>query len=826
MTDQLQNKPTVIISNNSNPPIVESTLEDPILTVQNPQKPKHMDATADSSILPVGKESEMTGQLQNIATFSSPSIDEPPLEESMTVHDAEMSENVDKDIFEQPFMPVAGKEKNRIDTHVPKNMLPSLDEIPENAAEQSVETNQMLENAVSEACYPNQPLERTNVNNKSKKSVSFEQGFFQIPESVGTLEPALEICSKDKVKKLFEEETAFLREKQETIKSEMKLDSSKSNSHLVFIEPIEGNAQNERKGRVLLKEAISDKPTTSEAQKATVPQSSRCPSISSTELSPHKPSLLQEALECLAQSNLIFLLANLRLLSATGRLFTKFETISIDSDFVGKYCAANLTGEVSESDIPRAWRGISPAQTMAVLLIELRKELISKRQNGQDNILSPTPSASTLFSDKAEVTLHSEEDSLFSTMVDPTGRKATTNDMDKALGASIAMIGRDLELRKPDISRLSLLETMRSFISRENTESSSIDLGKHIDSAKVSRFSTLFEGDETNENDGVKEAPKRQIFSTPSNLTPQTSTRRIRRQGSVPEVVGAYMQNFRERSQSVLQIASKNVGEKVPLLTEEAKHRQMLEHLVNDFFGVGTHSENTMRGSLLNRTLTEAELLDFMEKAVESRLYERLQFMADFFKDGTVSRALVQSKSKVVWLNDWYPLKDLTYAISIDEEKKRVMVVFRGAITSSDWGAATNYKLQKTANPVKDNFEGKQEFIKLHRGFFLYLFRRRKDTETCKYDEIASVVDRYGRQIADDNYEVFITGHSLGGALATVFSFYASTEERFTRSGPLKCITFGAPMVGSYAFADSFLYQERQGKLMLARFHNARDMGE
>jgi len=33
-------------------------------------------------------------------------------------------------------------------------------------------------------------------------------------------------------------------------------------------------------------------------------------------------------------------------------------------------------------------------------------------------------------------------------------------------------------------------------------------------------------------------------------------------------------------------------------------------------------------------------------------------------------------------------------------------------------------------------------------------------------------------------------------------------------------------MVGGYAFADSFRFQEQKRKLMLARFHNSRDLGE
>jgi hypothetical protein len=58
-----------------------------------------------------------------------------------------------------------------------------------------------------------------------------------------------------------------------------------------------------------------------------------------------------------------------------------------------------------------------------------------------------------------------------------------------------------------------------------------------------------------------------------------------------------------------------------------------------------------------DREFTQKELLEFMTKAVESRNYDKLDFMADFFRPGTVSRLCAQSKSRLVWMNDWYPLK-------------------------------------------------------------------------------------------------------------------------------------------------------------------------
>lgn len=521
--------------------------------------------------------------------------------------------------------------------------------------------------------------------------------------------------------------------------------------------------------------------------------------LTSASLSP--PSLLQEAVECLAQSNLIFLLANLRLLSATGRLYTKFEAVNIDSDFVRKYSALHLTGAVAEAH----WRGISPAQTMAVLLINLRKEIINSRKGRVDHC-----SPSGLGASIAEDSLHHKEDSLLSTMIDPQGRKETANNMDKALNVSIAMLGRDLKINGPEISGEDLIGRMRSFILRERHQS--LKSKRPFSSLPSTRFNLSSEDENTE-------------ASTTHKLTMAESKNwEWLFFGNSVKFNSPNVPNKQVRQQSIFQNVQDRVAEvvdKVPL-NEEAKHRQKLENLVTDFFGVA--AEN-IRDSVLNRNLTEAELMNCMERAVESRNYEESLFMADFFKEGTVSRALVQSKSKVVWLNDWYPLKDLTYAISIDEDKKRVLVVFRGAITASDWGAAVDSKFQKTRNPIKDNYAGRQECLKLHRGFFLYLFRQRKDTETCKYDEIARTVHRYGNALGDD-YKVFVTGHSLGGALATIFSFFASTEGRFTQNGPVKCITFGAPMVGGYAFAEAFRHQERSQKLMLARFHNRRDLGK
>ena len=47
-------------------------------------------------------------------------------------------------------------------------------------------------------------------------------------------------------------------------------------------------------------------------------------------------------------------------------------------------------------------------------------------------------------------------------------------------------------------------------------------------------------------------------------------------------------------------------------------------------------------------------------------------------------------------------------------------------------------------NPVTDSFEGRKDFVRVFAGLYTYLFRKRKDTGTTKYDEIANMVHKYG----------------------------------------------------------------------------------
>ena len=73
----------------------------------------------------------------------------------------------------------------------------------------------------------------------------------------------------------------------------------------------------------------------------------------------------------LAQSRLIFRVTDLRLLSSTGRINTKYDALCLDSDRFLRTTADGMACVV-ESETST---GITPSYIMAILLLEMHKSL-------------------------------------------------------------------------------------------------------------------------------------------------------------------------------------------------------------------------------------------------------------------------------------------------------------------------------------------------------------------------------------------------------------------------------------------------------------------
>ncbi len=151
----------------------------------------------------------------------------------------------------------------------------------------------------------------------------------------------------------------------------------------------------------------------------------------------------------------------------------------------------------------------------------------------------------------------------------------------------------------------------------------------------------------------------------------------------------------------------------------------------------------------------------------------------------------------MVWFSD-LSQNDVVYGICVNREEKKIIIVFRGTVNAHNWSMNFKFDTNEYRNPVKNNYPGREDELSLHSGFALYLLRKRKDTGMSKMDEIFEKVEQVGKELAPDgDYNLCITGHSLGGALATLCGFYFGAKPRFAHLSTIYIWTFAAPRVGT-----------------------------
>lgn len=641
-------------------------------------------------------------------------------------------------------------------------------------------------------------------------------------------------------------------------------------------------------------------------------------------------TLLDEIREVLAQSYLIFLMADLRLMSGTGRICTKYENLAIDSDVYPRNSAAQLAclvlprsehqrlGQEEEMEEDSAFfynnsnagnnikikpnmvargpeqptKSLSPASIMAILLLEIRDTVVSAIGKSDEATSEVEKALMTYREDK--VKWRNLEDSMTSLLrayarmisedlvteipnVVRRRRRSVTPNIGMSLFPSPQNIGNVSEALDPHGSANNRLsdgqpnsslglasireETNGDLTERKKTQVDQTRFRKKIDKEKdgendsKSRSESSARGSIDKDKLARKSEPSKEISD---EAAPEGEIQKEESEQTIPggDVAAATKKKQLVNSTTNLfsparrQQLARQVSQKKLQITKEAKQlaanlnkkRQSVVNEINDIVDPNwegnaqkefveltnalfeQNEESKEVYASLGRKFVPGEMLTVMRSAVETRNDEQLQFLSRIFNEGSLSQLLVQSHSRLVWMNDWYPLKDLTYAIAVDTSLKRVLVVFRGAITTQDWRTVTKYTMETIPNPVKDNYEGKKERIRVFYGIHQYLFRVRKDTQTTKYSEIASLAHMYGIEKIGEDYKLFVTGHSLGGALTNMFSFFASTEDRFTRNGPVQAIAFAGPYCGGHSFADSFRHQERMKKLQFIRVANDSDM--
>ncbi|MBW4520452.1 MAG: lipase family protein [Scytolyngbya sp. HA4215-MV1] len=145
---------------------------------------------------------------------------------------------------------------------------------------------------------------------------------------------------------------------------------------------------------------------------------------------------------------------------------------------------------------------------------------------------------------------------------------------------------------------------------------------------------------------------------------------------------------------------------------------------------------------------------------------------------------------------------DTQCAVLLDAPGANLYIVFRGSEKRADWN--TNFDIQEEVadfqeaviqEQIVDNREPIYPYAgesksgaKMHRGFVSAYMSVREQIHTYLKNYTAATV--------------IVTGHSLGGALATLAA--VDVQYNFASKFKIEVYTFGAPRVGNGGFRDSF----------------------
>lgn len=102
----------------------------------------------------------------------------------------------------------------------------------------------------------------------------------------------------------------------------------------------------------------------------------------------------------------------------------------------------------------------------------------------------------------------------------------------------------------------------------------------------------------------------------------------------------------------------------------------------------------------------------------------------------------------------------------------------------------------------------------IHEGFHEYLHRKDGTNEGI-FEILIPILEQ------NPGFELWIMGHSLGGALASLFAVSAACRDDMPK--PIRCITHAQPLVGDKRLLQSVRKLEESNNLILLRTRNCED---
>ncbi|AES90317.1 putative carboxylic ester hydrolase [Medicago truncatula] len=152
-------------------------------------------------------------------------------------------------------------------------------------------------------------------------------------------------------------------------------------------------------------------------------------------------------------------------------------------------------------------------------------------------------------------------------------------------------------------------------------------------------------------------------------------------------------------------------------------------------------------------------------------------------------------------------------AVATDEAKEAlgrrdIVVVWRGTIQGSEW--VQNFNIDLDPAPL---IFGPKSNVQIHNGFYsLYTSENSglPSADSSARKQVLNEISRLVELYKNEEISITVTGHSLGGALATISSVdivankFNMPKEQPQKACPVTTFAFGAPRVGNSYFQKIF----------------------
>lgn len=230
-------------------------------------------------------------------------------------------------------------------------------------------------------------------------------------------------------------------------------------------------------------------------------------------------------------------------------------------------------------------------------------------------------------------------------------------------------------------------------------------------------------------------------------------------------------------------------------------------------------TEQIMQQIQENKDALKARAMDHED------LQKRLDALQSLKEEG-IFQSMFGSKQNTIMTHfvDTNAQEEMVHAIVVNEGRKRITVMFRGSVTQKDFVQDAKCAQKKIDMPIaalRDDVDG----IRIHTGFHGYLFHFNKETGMTRLEEI--MVDVKKSLEIYRGYDLYTCGHSLGGALCTLFGFFAAADDEICsllQGSPVIVYSIASPYVGNWKFRFAFQHLERQRRLQHLRIANLEDM--